>query len=38
LWADRREVVITCSEVKALMPLERLAEVGPGHVRYRLSG
>ena len=38
LWADRSEVVFTQRRIRALMPLDDLAEIGPGHLRYRLSG
>jgi hypothetical protein len=37
VWVDRSEVVFTRSRIRALMPLDRLAEVGPARLRYRTS-
>jgi hypothetical protein len=37
VWANRAEIVFTdpAGGIRALMSLDRLAEIGPGHLRYR---
>ena len=40
VWANRGEIVFTdaAGGIRALIDLDRLAEVGPGHLRYLRSG
>jgi hypothetical protein len=33
LWADRSEAVFTSGPIKALVAVDRLTEVGPGHLQ-----
>ena len=40
VWANRGEIVFTdaAGGIRALIGVGRLAEVGPGHLRYLRSG